>query len=224
MRAWLARSSAFCRGGAVVDERQLDIVQRGGAGEQVEGLEDESDLLVADAGEFIVVQFADEVTVQPVVALAGGIEAADEVHQRGFAGTGRSHDGDVFVVLDADGDAAQSMDLLLRAHIVGLPQIFNDDHVSIRYDWRFDCGRVARYLSFHAILLSLRSKLFLTDCEASRSVAGLGVDCSKRSAWLSFQLRRVYVRDQDVDSPSLTGFGVLSGFTSAPLLSTLSVL
>ena len=51
---------------------QLDIVQRGGAGEQVEGLEDEADFLVADAGEFVVVQLADEVTVQPVVALAEG--------------------------------------------------------------------------------------------------------------------------------------------------------
>ena len=34
---------------AVVDQGQLDVVQRGGAGQQVEGLEDEADFLVADA-------------------------------------------------------------------------------------------------------------------------------------------------------------------------------
>ena len=40
-------------------------------GEQVEGLEDESDFLVADAGEFIVVQFAYQMSVKPVIAFAG---------------------------------------------------------------------------------------------------------------------------------------------------------
>ncbi len=51
---------AFGRGGAVVDQRQLDVVQRGGAGQQIEGLEDEADFLVADAGQFVVVEFADQ--------------------------------------------------------------------------------------------------------------------------------------------------------------------
>ena len=56
----LGALEALGGGGAVVDERQLDVVQRGGAGEQVEGLEDEADFLVADAGELVVVEFADE--------------------------------------------------------------------------------------------------------------------------------------------------------------------
>ena len=73
---------ALFRRNAGVDQRQLDVVQGGGAGQQVEGLEDEADFLVADAGQFVVVQFADQLTVQPVVALAGRIEAADQVHQR----------------------------------------------------------------------------------------------------------------------------------------------
>jgi hypothetical protein len=72
--------------GAVVDERQLDVVQSGGAGEQVEGLKDEADLLVADAGELVVVECGDVVPVEPVAALRGRVEAADEVHQRGLAG------------------------------------------------------------------------------------------------------------------------------------------
>ena len=36
-------------------------------------------------------------------------------------------------------DAAQGMDLLFRAHVVGAPQIFNDDHVAVcrRRDYCF---------------------------------------------------------------------------------------
>ncbi len=133
-------------GSAVVDEGQLDVVERGGAGEEVEGLEDEADLLVADAGEFVVVELGDVVAVEPVAALRGGVEAADEVHQRGFAGAGGAHDGDVLVVADAEVDAAESVDLLV-AHLVGLPEIVGDDDVSgVRAggvggrERGFDCG------------------------------------------------------------------------------------
>jgi hypothetical protein len=119
-----------CAGGcAVVDEGQLDVMQGGGAGEQVEGLEDEADLLVADAGELIVVELGDVVTVEPVAALRRRVEAAEEVHQRGFAGAGGSHDGDVLVVLDADVDALESVDGLV-AHLVGLPEVVGDDDVA----------------------------------------------------------------------------------------------
>ena len=78
----------------------------------------------------IVVQFADQLAVEPVFALGWRIEAADQVHQRRFAGAGRAHDGDVLVVLDAQGDAAQGLHLLLRAHVVGAPKILDDDHVA----------------------------------------------------------------------------------------------
>ena len=45
-------------GHAGVDQRQLDVVQRGGARQQVEGLEDEADLAVADRGQLVVVHLA----------------------------------------------------------------------------------------------------------------------------------------------------------------------
>src|SRR5271156_1351130 len=53
------------RGCAVVDEGQLYVVKRGGAGEEVEGLEDEADFLVANAGELIVVEFGDVMAIEP---------------------------------------------------------------------------------------------------------------------------------------------------------------
>ena len=43
-------------------------MQGGGAGEQVEGLEDKADLFIANAGKFIVIEFTDEMAVQPVFA------------------------------------------------------------------------------------------------------------------------------------------------------------
>ena len=58
-------------GGAVIDQGQLDVVEGGGAGQQVEGLEDEADLLVADAGELVVVELADQLAVEPVLPLEG---------------------------------------------------------------------------------------------------------------------------------------------------------
>ena len=107
---------------AGVDERQLDVVQRAGAGQQVEGLEHEADFLVADAGELVVVHFADQVAVEVVQAGGGRIQAADQVHQRGLAGAGGAHDGDVLALLDFDVDAGDGVDFLI-AHDVGLAQV-----------------------------------------------------------------------------------------------------
>src|SRR5271168_2981321 len=73
----LCSLGASSRGCAVVDERQLYVVKRGGAGEEVEGLEDEADFLVANAGELVVVEFGDVMAIEPVAALGRGIEATD---------------------------------------------------------------------------------------------------------------------------------------------------
>src|SRR6478672_10406341 len=59
---------ALGAGESGVDQRQLDVVQGVGAREQVEGLEDEADLLVADAGELGVVELLDGGVVQDVAA------------------------------------------------------------------------------------------------------------------------------------------------------------
>src|SRR6187401_1805345 len=101
---------------------QLHVVQRGGPGEQVERLEDEPDLLVADAGELVVVHLAHLLVVQQVGALGRRVEAADQVHQRRLAGAGRTHDRDVLAAADLDVHAAQGVHFLF-AHHVRLPQV-----------------------------------------------------------------------------------------------------
>jgi hypothetical protein len=54
---------------AVVDQRQFHVVQRGGAGQQVESLKDEADFLVADLRQFVVVHRTDQTAVDVVLAL-----------------------------------------------------------------------------------------------------------------------------------------------------------
>src|SRR5207245_9795605 len=54
-----------------IDKWKLDVVQSGGAGQQVEGLEDESDFLVANSGQFVVIELAYKLAVEPVLAAAG---------------------------------------------------------------------------------------------------------------------------------------------------------
>src|SRR5262249_23586974 len=67
---------------AGINKRQLDVVQSGCAGQQVEGLKDKPDFLISDSRQLVVVELADLLPVEPVLSLAGRVEAADQVHQR----------------------------------------------------------------------------------------------------------------------------------------------
>ena len=117
---------ALFAGHAGIDQRQFHVVQRGGAGQQVEGLENEADFLVADARQLVVAHLADQVAVDVILALAGGVQAADQVHQGRLSRTRRPHDGDVLAALDLDIHAGNGVDLLV-AHDVGLPEIVGAD-------------------------------------------------------------------------------------------------
>ena len=86
--------NAHVRAHAGIDQRQLDIVQRGGAWKQVEGLKNEPDFLVPDARQIVVDHIADEVSVDVIQALGRRIQTADQVHEGGFSGARRTHDGD----------------------------------------------------------------------------------------------------------------------------------
>src|SRR5262249_37272545 len=93
-----------------------------GAGEQVERLEDEPDLAIADVGKLVVVHLRDELAVEEVLALRRRVEAADQVHQGRLTRPRRPHNGDVLVALDLERDAAQRVKLL-GPHLVGLPEV-----------------------------------------------------------------------------------------------------
>ncbi len=128
-------------------------MQGGGARQQVEGLKDEADFFVPDARQFVVIELADQLIVQPVISLAGRVEASDQVHQRGLAGTGGSHDGDVLVPLNAQIDSAQGVHLLFRAHVIGLPQVLGGNHARVRTRQHGGLRETYHFSSCHLLLL-----------------------------------------------------------------------
>ena len=114
----------------VVEQRQLDVVERRRPGQQVEALEHESDLLVAHDGELVLRHARDVLAVEEVFAAGGAVEAAEDVHQRRLAGSRRARDRHELAGLDVHVRAAQRADDHLADH-VGLHQIANrnDRHV-----------------------------------------------------------------------------------------------
>jgi len=56
-------------------------MQAGCAREQVESLKNEADFHVAYAREFVVFHRGDELAVDPIFALRGCVQAADQIHQ-----------------------------------------------------------------------------------------------------------------------------------------------
>ena len=111
---------------ARIDERQFDIVKRIAAWKKIEGLEDEADFFITDFGEIVVVEPGNVDTIKEVIAACWRVEAADDIHQGRFARAGRPHDRDVFVLLHADHNAAQSIDELLP-HLVNLLDVLQKD-------------------------------------------------------------------------------------------------
>src|SRR5688500_12087060 len=103
--------------------------------EQVEALEDEAQLAVPDLRPLRFRQPPDLFAVQQVLAAAGGIEAAEDIHEGGLARTGRPHHGDVVAGIDPQADAPKRVDRLAghavllakvdrlqkRAHVPALP-------------------------------------------------------------------------------------------------------
>ena len=124
----LGHDSALVAADLRVDQRQLDVLQRRGAREEIERLKHEADLLVAHRGQLVIVHRLDRRAVEDVLPGGGAVEAADDVHERRLAGTGGSHDGHVLAVIDDEIDAAQRKDVL-RPELVGARERVHFDEV-----------------------------------------------------------------------------------------------
>ena len=109
-----------------VEHRQLDVLHGGSAGEEIEALEDEADLGVANHRALVAVEGRDVDAVEVVGAGGRAVEASQDVHQRRLAGAGRSHDGHELAGLDVEVDAGERAHFHL-AHLVDLGQIVNLD-------------------------------------------------------------------------------------------------
>ena len=135
------RSRRLERAAAVVEQRQLDVVERARARQQVEALEDEADLLVADARQIVARQPRHVAPSRTYWPLDRTVEAPEDVHERGLAGAGRSRDGHELAGLDVERHAAKRADLDFTDD-VGLREVPNeyDRHCSLA--GRAICGRI----------------------------------------------------------------------------------
>ena len=99
-------------GRRAVEQRQLDVLERRLPRQQLEALEDEADLLVADVGQFVGAHAADQLAAQAVLAGGRAVQAAKRVHQRALAGARAAHDRHHLVGHDVQVHAAQRVDRL----------------------------------------------------------------------------------------------------------------
>jgi len=87
-------------------DRQGHVLQCGEGGDQVEGLEDKPDLLVADARQGAFVQIGDVHAVDEHTPIAGGVQPADQAQEGGFAAAGRPADSQELAPADGHGHTA----------------------------------------------------------------------------------------------------------------------
>jgi len=116
-----------------VEQRQLHVFDRGGARQQVESLEHEPDLAVANRRQLVVREVGDVTAVEQVASARRAVEAAEDVHERRLAGPGRPDDGDELAPADVEGDAAEGVHR--RAlHGVGLGDVVRGDQRRVARD------------------------------------------------------------------------------------------
>ena len=100
----------------------MHILQRRCAGQQIEALENETQLAIAEIRQGVARKGSDVDTVDEALALRGAIQATDGVHQRALAGTRRPHDGDKLARFHRQVHPADRPDLDL-AGAVGLLEL-----------------------------------------------------------------------------------------------------
>ena len=110
-----------------VDQGKGDIFQRARTAEQVELLEDETHHPVAHGGQLGLAEAGHVASIDLVDAGIGYVQQAENMHQRGLAGTRRPDDGHVLALLDRQRDSVQRANFH-RAHLVGLADVFDPDH------------------------------------------------------------------------------------------------
>ena len=98
---------------AAVDERKLHIFQRVQGGNKIESLKDKTDFPVADQGEFFIPESPGVLSAQQIGAAARNVQAAEDIHQRGFSGTGLPNNRHEFPRHDGQVDSPQRVDILI---------------------------------------------------------------------------------------------------------------
>ena len=127
-----------CIAAIAVEQRQLHVGQRGEPGQQVVGLENEPDLAVTNLGQVVVAQLAHVLILQHVSSGSRHVQASDDAHKRGLAGTGWAHDGCHFALLDGEADALKDGHLH-TLYAIDLCEVLKLDHGFIHNSYGCPC-------------------------------------------------------------------------------------
>lgn len=111
---------------AEVEHRHLEVLEHRELLDEVEVLEDEADSAGANLGKLIVGERRDVLSAEDVVPAGGLIEAAEDVHERGFARARRPHDGGKFALDEIHVNVAQGVHFDVGTRLlVDLAEILN---------------------------------------------------------------------------------------------------
>ncbi len=76
-------------------------------GQQIEALEDKTNFPIAHRGQLFAAHGTDRLAIEPVIARAGGIQAAHYIHQGRFARAAGADNGHKVVARDGQVDAIE---------------------------------------------------------------------------------------------------------------------
>ena len=124
---FLRHPVAFGAGDIRVNQRHLHVLHQVEAGQKVILLEDETQHLVAHICQLVSVHLAHVPAVEPVGAVGGDVQTADDVHAGGLARTGLAHDGHELPLLDLHRDVVGGLyqriaHLIILAHLLKFDQ------------------------------------------------------------------------------------------------------
>ena len=89
---------------------QRHVFARAQCAQEVVALENEAELAPAQRGQFVAAHLHGFHAVDLIRTGSSAVEAAEDVHQRGFAGAGLADDGDEIAFLDGEADVFQNVD------------------------------------------------------------------------------------------------------------------
>ena len=115
-----------------VVQRHQDVLQGRGSRQQVEALEDETQFCRPHQGPLVGREAAHLLAVEPELAGTRPVEAAQDVHERGLAGTGGPHQGHHFAAGNGKGNAFEHGHVHF-AEVVGLGDVFEPNKLAGTY-------------------------------------------------------------------------------------------
>ena len=140
-------------------QRQHDVFQRGQSGQQLEGLEHETDSSRPQQGAAILVQAAEIDPRQPYPPLARHIQARQQPQQGRFAGTGGADHRHAFALADGEVDVVEDEQRTFRADdLLAQPLGPHDTAGGLVVHWRrggyaYSAGRFQVMIHAHCQVL-----------------------------------------------------------------------